>query len=689
MNLLICLIIMFTIYTYFVSRILVRFFPKQLGTIKYKWPIGFFSILGLLQLVSFPMQYYHISMFFVTSVYNFIFLCLTGIILIEFYLTVIDKKKHIKNRILMQLIDYILIFGFIIFNFIICYSTNSFNNTNADQSFYITLVENNLNAFQINMILPLSGVISPLSSLYNFQSFYLFLTYLSMIFHIDTILIMAWFVPFILWLTASMTILNIIHYFKLSYKWYLSIFTFLILWTFTDLFEYLVRYNCYGSHFRLFMLVYLMIFYYEYFKNQNKKNLILCALLWFGAVSVQSTCLFLGIFLMLSYGLYDLFITKKRLLIPLVFSATPLLLYASLFMGYRGSWMPAYLILTILIFLFIFSLFSRTRLLLDQLIYNRVFQFLIILAIILVTIFSIWMIPHLSLTSSISPTQMIQYLIGKYEFQEQYLIPDKNWPMIILVGFRRIVLFLNLYLIVNFKALNGKLKFIIGTQIIIILVVYNPLVCGFISTALTGIVYNRIEDIVLSIFSVTAVVLYITKTKNLKYFTLILSVLSILYLATKTENYLNQPYNQISNINTYNHLYRMDQSLVEVAIELEKYIDENMSYERPKVLTTNHHLNYFTSHYEMIYTVEHDRRLDDELYRKQYKDIYILKDIISQSYDVDQEMQRQFMPLIYKYDVDFVITSSDIDAWIKQELQTQGECIFKNNNYYIYKILID
>ena len=686
MNLLSCLIVIFTLYSYLVSRVLVRCFPQQLSKIKYKWPIGVFAILGLLQLVSFPMQYRHVSMSVVTEVYHFIFLVLTGLIVIELYLTIRDERKTIRRFEVSQLMDYVLIIGFVIFNFVICYTTDSFSNTDADQSFYITLVENNLNASQINMILPVSGVLSSLSSLYNFQGFYLFLTYLATIFHVDSILIMAWFVPFILWMTVAMTFLNVIHYFKLSYKWYLSIATFLILWTFIDLFEYLVRYNCYGSHFRLFILVYLMIFYYEYFKRPQVKTLILCALLWLSAIAVQSTCLFIGIFLMVTYGLYDLFVLKKRILVPFIFSAIPLIIYASIFLGVRGSWVPTYLFVGMLLCLVVCSLFKRTRLLINQLIYNRVMQALVILGVILMTLLSIWMIPRLNTNSSISPTQMLQYIIEKYEFQEGYLIPYKNWPMIILVGFRRIILFINLYLVIHFKHLSTKLKFILGTQILMILVFYNPLVCGFISTTFTGIVYTRLGDIVLSIFSITGIILYAAKSRHLKYFILLLSVMSVLYLTMKTDNYLNHPYHQINCPETYNHLYRMNQSLIDTAMGLEEYIDENMEDKRPKVLTTFHHLNYFTSSYEMVYTVEHNRRLDDEAYRNRYKDIYTLRDGIQNSYDVTRDVKEQFIPLVYDYKIDFIITSTDIDTWLKQDLQANGECIFRNNDYYIYRI---
>lgn len=679
-------IVIFIVYSYLISRVLVRCFPQQLGKIKYRWPIGFFAILSLIQLVSFPLQYKHLSMSVVTVVYHFIFLVLTGLIIIELFITIRDQRKTIRRFDVSQLIEFGLIGGFFVFNFLICYLTNSFNDTNADQSFYITLVENNLNATQINMITPLSGIISPLESLYNFQGFYLFLTYLSSVFHIESILLMGWFVPSLLWLTASLSFLNVIHCFKLSHKWWLTAGTFLTLWAFVDLFDYFVRYNCYGNNIRVFVFIYLMIFYFEYFKRSRVKTLILCGLLWLSAISLQSTSLFLGIFLMVAYGLYDLFYSKKGILVPLIFSALPLMLYATLFLGYRGSWTPGYLLFGMVFCLVGFSAFKRTREFLNQLLYNNGTRCVVILGVIAITLLSIWMTPRLNENISVSPSQFIKYLIEKYELKIDYFYQGGNYPMIFLIAVRRIILWLNLYLLLKFKQLNAKLKFIVGTQVIMLLVFYNPLIVGLISTAFTGIVYTRLGDIVLSIFAVTGFILYGIKDKYIKYLVYLLMGISVLFLGTKTRAYLKEPYNQIENRTTYNYLYRMDQSLIDIALALENYIDENITDERPKVFTTLHHLNYFNSLYEMIYTVEHNRRLDNQSYRERYADIYNIRDGIKLSYEVGEDLKEQFIPLINKYEIDFVITSTDIDGWLKQTLQSIGYCIFENADYYIYRI---
>ena len=49
---LLLLIILFVLYSQLVGQAAYSYFPEILGKIKYKWPIGFFIILGLIQLVS-------------------------------------------------------------------------------------------------------------------------------------------------------------------------------------------------------------------------------------------------------------------------------------------------------------------------------------------------------------------------------------------------------------------------------------------------------------------------------------------------------------------------------------------------------------------------------------------------------------------------------------------------------------
>lgn len=685
MFVLLLLIILFVLLSQLVGHAVTFYFPDALTNIKYKWPIGFFVILGLIQLVSFPMQYVHASMQTVSIIYTVVLLAL--IVSVSFTWTKMsrDQRQTIFKWKSEYWFEYLLIGGFILFNFIICFSTNSFNDTNADQSFYITLVENNMDVAQINMIAPLSGKIEALQSLYSYQGFYLFLTYLASLFHIDSLLIMGWLVPTLFWLTASTTFLNVSHYFNLSKKWWLALSSFLILWVIFDHFEYFVRYNIYGNNIRPLVFCYLMIFYYECFKRPNTKSLILCALLWLSAIALQSTVLFLGIILMVSYGLYEVFYHRKQLLIPLIFSTIPLMIYLSLFMKSRGSWLTGIGLLIVLVICSLCQLSAKTKLGLNKLIYSKAIRVLVIIGVLGMMGLSIWMTPHLSPSSSVSPRELLHFFSDQYSLKVSYFYSPYEWPLALIVVLRWGMIGLIIYALFKWKSLSDLIKWLLVTQFIMIIVFYNPLVCGLISTALTGIVYTRIHEIVMSLVIITAFISLGYKSKTVRVLLVILSCLSIAYLGIKTIGYLKTEFNQIGELTTYNHLYRLEQEMIDVSNRLEETIEEE-DQNRPLVLTAHLQLNYLAHNYEMLYTVNQDRHLYDESARQKDANLYLLRDVLKKSYEVDQNDLQQFVSLVKSYEVDYIITQQDMSPLVLEVLDGEYELIYTNSAYRLYQV---
>ncbi len=73
---LLLLSILFILLSQLVGHVATFYFSNALEKIKYKWPIGFFIILGLIQLVSFPLQYTYASMEAVSVVYTIVLVAL-------------------------------------------------------------------------------------------------------------------------------------------------------------------------------------------------------------------------------------------------------------------------------------------------------------------------------------------------------------------------------------------------------------------------------------------------------------------------------------------------------------------------------------------------------------------------------------------------------------------------------------
>ena len=683
---LLLLIILFVLYSQLVGQTAYFYFPEILGKIKYKWPIGFFIILGLIQLVSYPLQAMHVSMQVVGIWYGFIFLILSIFVFRYLYVAYCDKRLEIFKFEKVYLIEYLLILLFIGFNFFICFSTNSFNDTNADQSFYITLVENNVGAEQINGIFPLSGQIRWLDSYYNFQAFYLFLTFLSMIFNLDAVLVMAWFVPVLLWLTVSMTFLNLIHYFNCSNKSWKTMSIFIILWSFVSLFDYFVRYNVYGNNIRLFVFAYLMMAYADYFKNPKLRTLIVCGLLWASASSFQSTALFLGIMLMVAIGIYELFYHRKGLILPLIFSAIPLIIYAAFFLSHRSAALLGVIIGAAVLLLAILSCNQQTKSVLNRFFYSQFFRWVLILGVIGMTVLSMKMVPSLNEDVSISPRYFIQFLFDKYAPRRSY-ITEKNWSMLSLALIRDSLFLLYLVALVQFKKLNETLKFAFITQWIIVLIFYNPLVCTFVSTYFTGSVYMRTGDIIMSLFLIAGILVYFVNHSKFREVVIVLVCLSAIQLATKTHQYLTHDFNQIGNTQTFNHLYRMDQDIIDTANYIEAFVEEHYSGERPKVLTTQLELNYFAHNYEMLYTVNEERRVFNDVYRQTKPDLYLLRDGLRKSYEQSEEQQQQFKLTLEQQKPDIVVIPAIAAPWIHDLFNEFALKIDENSSYSVYQLI--
>ena len=685
MFVLLLLIIIFVLLSQLVGHAVTFYFPNALANIKYKWPIGFFVILAFIQIVSFPMQYVHSSMQTVSIVYNIVLLVL--MIGLSFTLIKIsrDQRQAIFKLKSEYWFEYLLIGGFILFNFIVCFSTNSFNDTNADQSFYMNLVENNINAQNINEILPLSGAIGELDSLYNYQSFYLFLSYMVRIFNLDTVLVIAWFVPCLLWMTVATTFLNLISYFNVPKKWWITIGAFIFLWVFTDLYDYFVRYNGYGNNIRLFVFCYLTIGYLEYFKNQQFKQLLICSLLWLSACSLQSTSLFLGIMLMVAYGIYELFYYRQNLIYPLIMSAFPLIIYLGFFLAYRSSAVIGYFVFIVMILLIVVACSEKMKERFNHFLYSKGMRWIIIMCSTFIGIISVRMTPHLDPSISFSPNQFIGLLMDKYMFKLEQLKWYWEWHNVILTLIRQILLILNLIVFIRWKKLDFSLRWLLTIQLILIGIFYNPFMTGFISTYITGIVYPRISDIIMSLILVFSIFAYSLNSRLMKIMVILAAILAFSYLGLKTVNYTTNSFNMIEDKSGYNYLYRMSQDLIDAGEALENYIDEH-ELERPTVLMTNYEISYFAHNYQLPYTVYHERLVNDEAYKEKKQELYKMRKVLKQSYELDKEEQLQVPSLLKQNRIDLIVTTTVVAPWLTQMLEDIGVLIYENSSYQIYQL---
>lgn len=111
------------------------------------------------------------------------------------------------------------------------------------------------------------------------------------------------------------------------------------------------------------------------------------------------------------------------------------------------------------------------------------------------------------------------------------------------------------------------------------------------------------------------------------------------------------------------------------------------SGERPKVLTTQLELNYFAHNYEMLYTVNEERRVFNESYRQTKPELYLLRDGLRKSYEQSQEQQQQFKQTLKYIKPDIVVLSTSAAPWVHEIFDNVAYKINGNDSFIVYQLL--
>lgn len=687
---LLLVIILLLAYFYYIGNYIYQIFNKYLYWNKFKFPLGFITTIGIIQLVSFPMTYLHVSMKVASMVYLFILATLFLLATIYFiwkriHHFSVSSEKNLREHLFLGLI----VIGFSGLHLALTFFTNSLNVASSDQSFYITWVENNVSADQINMITPLTGVISPLHLFYNFQSYLVFLSFISQVFDVPSILISVWGTPIILLTLISTSILNTCKYFNIKNKGLILCF-FIIAFTFNFWpIEGLTKYNMCIGYLRSYIFVFVSILYYELF-NKNKLNHIFTNLVWLAAIAVQSTTLFNGYLFIAALLLYDLFIAKKKLIFELFKSSLALHLYLFFFLRYLWH----YKISTAgLILVLIGLLIDRIPTMKEQIIswfYHENMKKLIILGYSILILIVLIIANYGYINPPISSSYFIEYL-SNYYFNNTYysFIPFS----LLDTALKLIFLALNVYLITKVKTLKNPIKFFIQLQIIFFIFLYNPLVSPFLGTFITGSVFFRIRDVIY--FVPFTIVCFLYAMEHFRYgkklivgLTMLCSLLGVINIY----EYLTFAHNRIPDSMQYDYVYRLPSDTVKVAQFLDEYITNELSVDgqeidRPLVYSVNRQINYFSHSYEMFYTIHEERNLKNMNMEESLKalDKYALEELVVHSENYKDELYRYGWMLL-KHNIDFIVLDNSVSRSIKNMTTQYYDKIYNNDTFSVYEL---
>lgn len=531
-------------------------------------PLGFVVLLGLLQILYYPIQLYNLPT-------KYIYILTIGVFFIIVILSIIRYKIVLKHINDYKKVYKELIFGFLIF-IVFCsiYYFVKFPTRTDDLYFYIPYTISKFK--QPNLT-------AHLYDQYGFQGFYDFSAMWIWIYEklvnfnvAPSILpeaIVVWVLSIVMFFILAFCIVDIMVWVRSLYNKYIS--SWIIGFT---LFIYSIGAYWYlqtpyiGNSFRRVSIVVIFSVIISMLDNFNIKKLIILELCFISIISQTSTGFFFAAFIL--YGLMFYYARKKETgyLKKIVFLSVGPMFFVSLFVVYVMYYVNS-----------LYGLyFTFVILKLDKKIEEILNKFYLPILIAIPLLFGIYTrLPHFKL-----PTLNISYFDITPNFFDRHAY--EGIENLFEFGFANIQEILTslfcifcwvviiFYLIKHVKS-NKPNDYIAFNTLIIFITFFNPWVITFVMSYMTNVVYFRIYDLffnILTIFMFFGFAFEKIKGKNIY----LLGV--VMFLLFTNEVFKNQTWMFMGfNDEDFNHLYHVDNLEIEVLDRFNKEILNNTNEE--------------------------------------------------------------------------------------------------------------
>ena len=647
----------------------------------YSIPLGLFIILGLYELVAFPVMVWHLSSQLLAGITLALFAGLVVYALVN--IKVWWKITFSIDWIVLILMSSVLILFYT--------SIDSLSYTGEDFNFYIPFVGSNVNVEHINWINPWNGDSTPLSWMYNYQGYYLLLSSISEIFNVDYPLVTLWLPSILFLIIMPLCLFNSVNYFFKQYnKWIKYLVVFTLFFIMNDTLSGLI-YPFYGNQFRPFIMIYIIFVYLASKKTPTLYAKILLMILMFAHYAVQSTGLFVGGVLVILLMIYEAFFTKdKQLESPFILSI-PLMVYLIGIIYTVDSLIAGIsLIIASLGYIVVFYLIKKNLPILLFL-----YRGLVGLLVGVIVIGSFMMI----IIGSEAPVTMQTFIPDYLNGITYFTSNDSIRLTSILLPLKIIYVLLTWILVIGailYKDDQEEYKLyrivILGTLILF----YNPIVAPFVSKYLTGVVYGRITILIFSLITFTIGLKYfieLGKGNKYKYFIIGLGVLlgSASFAGNSLIQLQDYQLKPILTDSRYNLYYKMPYNLMVTLEELNEY-KRNYYLEpdyRPTILSCD--LRTRTLYEEGILAFDVVRRR--EFYANYDENPYdyrmFLYAIITDSHRYAEHDPGVFDDLerrLREFSVDFVILPMGGAPQLYDAFRSFSERVYINEEYVVYHI---
>lgn len=589
---------------FFLGHVIFTIFKLDSMGLKYRFPLGYLCLIGLLQIAYYPIQHNQLSSstlhkvtlsgLAISFVFGFSFL------LYQIYKNKNSIKTSIKECNLNIRFDYVfqIVLSLIVLvigvYFLMHYQANYFID---DNFFYYDFIYKNINTDSINDVImrtvDTNTVLAPdqaYNGLYHFYSsiVWLFqnLAEKAIIYPIHYIGIFSWIGSLLLYLSLPLVICDSYNY--VSKKYNLKIVYILVPLIILIAFQYwYVIYAWYGNSLMKLTIAYMLIFMNEMIAKDKSKYGFIVMILMFSFSAQTSTSLFTNAFILYTYAIVAILKNKKNV-------------FFEIFLMYIPTAIFGYLFIDSMIIMGGFSHLSNIELLeLIKPLIVYVGVGLVVLAILrlerFISIF--YKIVVVLLTVSIP---IVFYKFGQnIEPYSPGFINDLNHIMSVK------------YLIINFNAnflesvylsisWIGIIVLLIYTFhekdfqgiswmiIIFIISFFNPYVYNFIATYMTNLIFHRMFDVIFNPFTITLIFMMYTKIiskTQIRNYLLFSSMFLILFWFASDnirDNQIFKTYTSNSNLDYYIHTSKLDYGVIE------KLQNEYLVYETEKSLIISH-----------------------------------------------------------------------------------------------------
>ncbi|WP_237252715.1 DUF6077 domain-containing protein [Turicibacter bilis] len=627
--------------------------------------LGFFVILGIYQLIAWPFMLLHFSTTILAILTSIIILALVVLIIRE-WCALINylKQSFIKKH------NWLIICCFILFTFL--YTILRSLDTYWDFNFYLPLIGTNVESDFLNVIDPWSGQSGNLSWMYNYQGYYVLMAMLSKLFSVDSTLLMIWLPSLLSFLIFPCVVLDGIELLtpKLHKKY--RILSFMIVFFLSVFNLNFLEFSYYGANYRLFILSYLLLLIMIYLKHPNRRLLLVTVLIMTAHLSTHSTALFISVMILLLLFLYLVWFRYADYFNFFLVLSSPVALYVgSVLYDIVGG-------LSIIPITFLLALYCLVYRF-NQRDAKWWFSFLKIMSLLIVI--------GIFMASVIMIVMKMNAPVTLVDFYQAFIQIYYNGFSIKLVDMGQILVNMIIVLLLacgfNKKDDHHILYFMPLATLILF---FNPIVAPFISSILTGIVYDRTIALVISNITVT---LAISQLADFKYRRIMLSgffLISSVIFINDTIFHEDTKIHTINSVKTYNLLYKQPIDLLELDEFLNDYTKDKIP-QQTRIISYDFRIRLQSRNHILVYTVPDYRELELDL-KSEQPNLAKAYDIITRSLELEKlnvEISC-ISDILLANQVNLVIVPSPISSDLKQNLNEFSQLIYENNSYQVYEV---